>query len=167
MICTMNQRHQCFQYIIYITDNTVYNADVLVDLRGVNIYLYYLCTGCKITHLGCYTVREPGAQCNHQICLIHCSAGRNPAMHTDQAQIQRVCRIQCANAHQGMACRHISAMDELAQQFRSIGGQYAAAEQDDRTFALVNHLCHGLDLIVLNLRLRTRLNSRLMLKFTD
>ena len=167
MVCTMNQRHQRFQYVICITDNAVRNADILIDLRRVDIHLDNLCAGCKITHLGCHTVRETGTQCNNQIRLVYCPAGGNPAMHTNQAQIQRVCRIQCANAHQGMACRHIGTMHKLAEQLTGIGGQHAAAKQDDRTLTLINHLCHLFDLVMLDLRLRTRLDCRLVLKFTD
>ena len=138
-------------------------GDVLVDLTVVDVDLYDLCRAGKLGHLGRNAVGETGAECNQQIRLVRSSAGGNPAVHADHAEIQRILLIQRADAHHRMACRNFRLVHQLFQRLARARADDAAAEIDRRTLALVDHVRQLLNIIHVDLRKRTRLDCRLRL----
>ena len=99
-----DQRQKSLQYLLDVADKAVIHFDVFVDLAGIDIDLQDRRVLRKFFRIQRHTVGKAGTDGQHKISLVHRTVGGAAAVHSQQAQVQRVSVAQYAGCHHRISC---------------------------------------------------------------
>ena len=166
VLCLLDIRHNLFEEGLRIGNNSIVNADVLIDLRVVNVNVDNLRRRCKTLGVGRNAVGEAGADADQQVTALNRPCGRNRTVHADHAEAERLGIRDAADGHHGVRRRNIRLALQLQQHVACVRGFNTAAVIDHRTLGGGNHIRYGLQLFVRNLVSLVDLNLALRDKLT-
>lgn len=90
VLCLLDIRHNLFEEGLRIGNNGIVNADVLIDLRVVNVNVDNLRRRCKTLGVGRNAVGEAGADADQQVAALNRPCGGNRTVHADHAEAERL-----------------------------------------------------------------------------
>ena len=124
--------HEFPQDVLHIADDGKIDPYILLDRCGVHIHMNDTRMGGKGGYFSGYPVIETGADRNKQVGIGHRHIGIIGAVHAKEPQRVGVVLGECAESHEGGRHRYGQPLRQLGQIFRCIGGDYPAANVNNR-----------------------------------
>lgn len=100
------------QHFFQVSHQRDIRADVLVDLRIVDINVQYFGMFREFLRITHHTVGESGPHRDQQVALADAEIGNLRAVHTDHARIARVMAVEYALTHKRITDRRIHPLSE-------------------------------------------------------
>ena len=136
---------QTRQNLFYVAEHMVRRANVLVDLRGIDVDLNDLRVLAELRRVAGHAVVKPAAERDKQLALRDGGVRRARAMHADESHKTFMCARKRANAHQRRADRSLQAIRQRQQFFRRAAFEHAAAREQKHLVMRANHTCQFRD----------------------
>src|SRR5699024_6691440 len=100
MILLFDERKELCQEFLYVGGHAYVYQDILIELAGINIYLYLISFSGELLRVESDSVAEPGSQCQHQVGSVDCLIGGDAAVHADEAQISWIFIADDTSGHE-------------------------------------------------------------------
>ena len=163
MIRLLHKRNGLLQKFVNVSDDRFVNHDVFIDLTVVDIHLKDAGTVAPGFGILRHAVAEAGTQCNNQICVLNRPIGGDGTVHSHHAQAEVLLGIHYACCHQRIDHRNVGFSRQFLNQFTGTGLHHAAAHIHHRLLCGIDHLHRRPDVVLPNLRIRTKRKRSLVL----